>query len=148
MVPFPERVVLAGLTEVMSPVAPAVITVLLALVMVTTAKVFGLLFFGNVNVDGADNTHTGGVGEEPGEAPGEADGEPVGDGLASTDGSGEGSAPGEGEGPAVGDGDGDVSGDGLGLAEGSEPSDGLPEGVPSTSVEGLELSVISAISLS
>ena len=148
MVPFPERVVLAGLTEEMSPVLPAVITVLLALVMVTTAKVFGLLFLGNVNVDGADNTQTGGVGEVVGEPPGDGDGELPGDGLASTEGPGDGSVPGEGEGPAVGDGDGGVSGDGLGLAEGSDPSDGLPEGVPSTSVDGLELSVISAISVS
>ena len=102
MVPFPERVVLAGLTEEMSPVLVAVITVLFALVMVTTEKVFGLLFFGSDNVEGADRTHTGGVGDVPGE--GEAEGELPGDGLASTVGSGDGSAPGEGEGFSVGDG--------------------------------------------
>ena len=129
MVPFPERVVLVGLTDVMSPVLPAVMTVLFALVMVTTEKVFGLLFFGSDNVDGADSTHTGGVGDVPGEAPGEADGELPGDGLASTVGSGDGSVPGEGEGFSVGDGDGDVSGDGLGLAEGSDPI-GLGVGLP------------------
>jgi len=67
--------VLAGLTEVMSPVLLAVITVLFALVMVTTEKVLGLLFLGSDNVEGADRTHTGGVGDVPGEAPGEADGE-------------------------------------------------------------------------
>ena len=75
MVPFPESVVLTGLTEEMSPVLEAVITVLFAFVMVTTEKVFGLLFLGSDNVEGADRTHTGGVGDVPGEAPGEADGE-------------------------------------------------------------------------
>ena len=145
---MPDSIVLAGLTELMSPVLPAVITVLFALVMVTTEKVFGLPFFGSDNVEGADSTQTGGVGEVDAEALGEGEGELPGDGLASTVGSGEGSVPGEGKGSAVGDGYGDVSGDGLGLAEGSEPSDGLPEGVPSTSVDGFELSVISAISLS
>ena len=92
----------------MSPVLLAVITVLFAFVMVTTEKVFGLPFFGSDNVEGADSTHTGGVGDVAGEAPGEADGELPGDGLAATVGSGDGSAPGEGEGFAVGDGDGDV----------------------------------------
>lgn len=121
---------LAGLTEEMSPVRVAVITVLFALVIVTTEKVSGLLFLGSVNVEGADSTHTGGVGDVAGEAPGEADGELPGDGLASTEGSGDGSAPGEGEGPAVGDGEGDVSGEGLGLADGSEPSIGLGVGLP------------------
>ena len=82
MVPFPESVVLAGLTELMSPVLPAFITVLFAFVMVTTEKLFGLLFLGNDNVEGADSTHTGGVGDVLGEAPGEADGELPGDGLA------------------------------------------------------------------
>lgn len=130
MVPFPERVVLAGLTDEMSPVLVAVITVLFALVIVTTEKVFGLLFFGRVNVEGADSTHTGGVGDVPGDALGEADGELPGDGLASTVGSGDGSAPGEGEGFSVGDGDGDVCGEGLGLAEGSEPSMGVGVGLP------------------
>ena len=132
----------------MSPVLVAVITVLFALVIVTTEKVFGLLFLGSDNVEGADSTHTGGVGDVAGEAPGEADGELPGDGLASTVGSGDGSAPGDGEGFSVGDGDGDVSGEGLGLAEGSEPSMGLADGLPETTVEGVELSVISAISLS
>lgn len=146
MVPFPDSVVLAGLTEEMSPVLLAVITVLFAFVMVTIAKVFGLAFFGRDNVEGADSTHTGGVADVSGEAPGEAEGELPGSGLASTVGCGEGSAPGEGS--AVGDGDGDVSGDGLGLAEGSDPPDGLPEGGGITSVAGLELSVMAAISLS
>jgi hypothetical protein len=82
MVPFPESVVLAGVTELMSPVLPAVITVLFAFVMVTTEKVFGLLFLGRDNVEGADSTHTGGVGDVLGEAPGEADGELPGDGVA------------------------------------------------------------------
>ena len=78
MVPLPESVVVAGLTEVISPVLLAVITVLFALVMVTTEKVSGLAFLGSVNVEGADSTHTGGVGD----VPGEADGELPGDGLA------------------------------------------------------------------
>ena len=82
MVPFPESVVLAGLTEEMSPALVAVITVLFALVIVTTEKVLGLLFLGSDNVEGADSTHTGGVGDVLGEAPGEADGELPGDGLA------------------------------------------------------------------
>ena len=129
MVPFPERVVLAGLTEEMSPVLPAVITVLFALVMVTTEKVSGLLFFGSDNVEGADRTQTGGVGDVVGEAPGEADGELPGDGLGSAVGWGDGSAMGEGEGFSVGEGDGDVPGDGLGLAEGSDPI-GLGVGLP------------------
>ena len=132
----------------MSPLLLAVIVVWFALVMVTTEKVFGLLFFGNSRVEGADSTHTGGVGDVPAEALGEGEGEPPGEGLASTVGLGDGSVPGEGEGPAVGDGDGDVPGDALGLAEGSEPSDGLPDGVPTTSVDGFELSVTAAISLS
>lgn len=119
---------LAGLTEVMSPVRLAVITVLLALVMVTTEKVLGLPFLGSDNVEGADRTHTGGVGDGPGEAPGEAEGELPGDGLGSTVGCGDGSAIGEGEGFAVGDGDGEVSGEGLGLAEGS--AIGLGVGLP------------------
>ena len=114
----------------MSPLLVAVITVLFALVIVTTEKVFGLLFLGSDNVEGADSTHTGGVGDVAGEAPGEADGELPGDGPGSTVGCGDGSAPGEGEGFAVGDGDGDVPGEGLGLAEGSEPSMGLGVGLP------------------
>src|SRR5687767_15182928 len=138
MVPFPDSVVLTGLTEEMSPVLDAVITVLFALVMVTTEKVFGLLFLGSDNVEGADSTHTGGVGDASCEALGEGDGELPGDGLASTVGSGDGSAAGEGEGPAVGEGYGDVSGEGLGLAEGSDPSIGLAEGLPETTVDGLE----------
>lgn len=128
MVPFPERVVLAGLTEEMSPALLAVITVLFALVIVTTEKVFGLLFFGSDNVEGADRTHTGGVGDGTGETPGEADGELPGDGLGSTEGCGDGSAPGEGEGFSEGEGDGDVSGDGMGLADGS--ATGVGVGLP------------------
>ena len=120
---------LAGLTEEMSPALVAVITVLFALVMVTTEKDFGLLFLGSVNVEGADSTHTGGVGDVTGEAPGEADGELPGDGLGATVGSGEGSVPGEGDGFSPGDGDGDVSGEGLGLADGSEPI-GVGVGLP------------------
>lgn len=128
--PFPERVVLAGLTELISPVRPAVMVVLFALVIVTTAKVLGLEFLGRDKVAGADRTHTGGVAEALGEAPGEAPGDAPGDGLAVTVGSGEGSAPGEGEGSCPGEADGDVSGDGLGLVEGLAPSIGLADGVP------------------
>lgn len=130
MVPLPESVVLAGLTELMSPVRLAVITVLLAFVMVTTAKVFGLEFFGIDKVDGADSTHTGGVPEVSGDEPGVADGEAPGDGLSVTVGDGDGSVPGEGDASWPGDGDGDVSEEGLGLGEGSVPSIGLAAGVP------------------
>ena len=148
IVPFPDRIVLAGVTKLMSPVLPAVITVLFALVMVTTAKVFGLPFLGNDKLDGADKTHGGGVGEETGDAAGEGDGEIEGDGPGSTVGSGEGPTTGLGEGSAFGEEDGDGSVDGLGLGEGSVPPTGLGTGEPETTVEGLELSVISAISLS
>ncbi len=119
MVPFPDTVVLAGVTDVMSPLLVAVITVLLALVMVTTEKVFGLPFFGNDKVDGADKTQTGGVGEVAGDTDGEGDGEVEGDGLGSLSGSGDGSCPGDGDGSPSGDGEGDSSGDGLGVADGS-----------------------------
>ena len=78
--PFPESVVLAGLTEEMSPVLVAVIRVLFALVMVTTENVLGLLFLGNDSEEGADKTQTGGVGDAPGEAPGDAAGDASGEG--------------------------------------------------------------------
>ena len=70
MVPLPESVVLAGVNDVISPVREAVINVLLAFVIVTTAKVLGLPFLGNDKVEGADKTQTGGVGDVPGDAPG------------------------------------------------------------------------------
>ncbi len=146
--PFPESVVLTGLTELMSPVLVAVTTVLLALVIVTAAKVFGLAFFGNVNVDGADKTHTGGVAEADGDAPGYGEGEVEGDGSGSTVGFGDGPTVGAGDASPSGDGDGDVSGDVLGDGEGSAPSIGLALGLPDTTVEGLELRVILEIALS
>jgi hypothetical protein len=108
----------------------AVITVLLAFVIVTTANVLGLLFLGNDNVDGADNTQTGGVGDVPGDAPEEGDGEAPGEGLGSVPGLGDGSVPGEGDGPVTGEGDGDTSGSVVGLGEGSVPSIGLAGGEP------------------
>ena len=140
--------VLTGLIELMSPVFVAVSTVLFALVMVTPANVSGLLFLGNDNVEGADKTHTGGVGEASADTDGDGEGDVPGDGLGSTEGSGDGPAVGEGAGSPSGEGDGDVSGDGLGLACGSLPSIGVAPGVPDTSVDGVELSVISPISLS
>lgn len=146
--PFPERVVFTGVTDEISPVLEAVIGVLFAFVIVTTAKVLGLLFLGNVNVEGADNTHTGGVGEVPGDALEEGEGEVPGDGLLSATGLGDGSVPGEGDGPDPADGDGDASGFVVGDGEGSDPSIGLDDGEPDTSVEGLELRVISPIALS
>ena len=114
--PFPDRVVLTGLIEVMSPVFVAVSTVLFALVMVTTENVLGLPFLENNKVEGADKTHTGGVGEPPGDTDGDGEGEVPGDGLGPTVGSGDGPTTGEGDGSPSGEGDGDVSGDGLGLA--------------------------------
>ncbi|HEY5884149.1 MAG TPA: hypothetical protein VIT88_05645 [Pyrinomonadaceae bacterium] len=147
-VPFPDTVVLVGVTAEISPVLVAEITVLLALVIVTTANVLGLEFLGNVKVEGADNTHTGGVAELAGDGLEEGEGELPGDGLVSACGLGDGSVPGEGDGSDPADGDGDASGFSEGDGEGSVPSIGLAAGEPETSVEGLELSVISPISLS
>lgn len=146
--PLPETVVLIGLTEVMSPALVAVITVLFAFVIVTTLNVLGLAFFGNDNVVGADKTHAGGVGEVPGDAPGEGEGEEPGDGLVSAAGLGDGLVPGEAVGSVPAEGDGDASGFVVGDGEGSVPSIGLADGEPETSSEGLELSVMSPISLS
>ncbi len=139
---------LAGLTELMSPVRVAVITVLFAFVMVTTEKVFGLPFFGNDSDEGADKTHGGGVGEDAGEACGDDDGDEPGEGLGSSVGSGDGSVFGLGDGSPSGEGDGEVSSEGLGLAEGSVPSPGLGAGELKSSVGGSELSVIPPTSLS
>ena len=107
IVPLPETVVLAGVTELMSPVLVAVRIVLLALVIVNTEKDFGLEFLASVSVDGADKTHGGGVADATGEGLGEAAGE--GEGDAAGDGLGDGSLPGE----VVGLGDGEGDGDGL-----------------------------------
>ena len=148
MVPFPDTLVLAGETDVMSPLFVAVIRVWFALVIVTTENVFGLPFLGNDRVEGADNTHCGGVGDGEGDASADGDGEVPGEGLGSPSGSGDGSSPGAGDGSSSGEGDGDSSGDGLGLACGSAGSVGLEPGVPDTTVEGLELRVTSAIALS
>lgn len=137
-----------GVTEEISPDLEAVIRVALAFVIVTTAKVFGLLFLGNDKVDGADNRQTGGVGDPPGDAPGEAAGEEPGDGLGSVTGLGDGLVPGEGDGYVPGEGDGDAPGFVVGLGDGSVPSTGLGGGEPWTTVEGLELRVMSPISLS
>lgn len=130
MVPFPETVVLVGVTDVISPDLDAVMTVLLAFVIVTTAKVFGLLFLGNDKDDGADNTQTGGVGEASGDEFGEGAGEVAGDGLGSVAGLGDGSVPGEGDGSDPGEGDGDACGSVVGLGEGSVSSTGLATGEP------------------
>lgn len=145
MVPFPDTVVLAGDNDVMSPLFVAVITVLFALVMVTTAKVFGLPFFGNDRLEGADSTHGGGVGDDDGDVPGEGDGEMEGAGLGSPSGSGDGSTTGDGGGSSTGEGEGDSSGEGLGDSDGSALSLGLAAGVPDTTVDGFELSVTAAM---
>src|SRR5688572_18912269 len=133
--------------EVMSPVLVAVITVLFALTMVTTEKVFGLPFLGNDSVEGADNTQGGGdpspappVGSPPSPSP-----SPEGDPSPSP-------SPGGDPSPSPSP-EGDPSPSPS--AGGSSPSPGvsglsigLSLGVPTTSVEGVELSVISPISLS
>jgi hypothetical protein len=144
-VPFPDTVVLAGDRDVMSPLFVAVISVLFAFVIVTTENVFGLPFFGNERLEGADNTHGGGVGDEDGDVSGYGDGEVPGDGSGSASGSGEGSSPGDGDGSSSGEGDAASSGEGLGDSDGSTLSLGLGVGDPNTTVDGFELSVISPI---
>src|SRR5688500_808779 len=143
--------------ELMSPVLVAVITVLFALTMVTTEKVFGLPFLGNDSVEGADNTQGGGdpspappVGSPPSPSP-----SPEGDPSPSPSPGGD---PSPSQSPE-GDPSPSPSPDGdptpIPFAGGSSPSPGvsglsigLSLVVPTSSVEGVELSVISPISLS
>jgi hypothetical protein len=149
MVPFPDTVVVVGETDVMSPLFVAVITVLFALVMVTTEKDFGLPFFGNDRLEGADNTHAGCTGDAEGEEPGDGDGEVVGSVSGSVSGSGGGSSDGGVSGSSSdGGGSSSSSGSVSSVGGGSSVSEGSPPGDVDTSVDGFELSVISPIELS